>query len=82
MAGNLLELTIASVVAPLFRGQVRSVTLPGAEGEMTVMANHESLVTTLRKGVIVVRDAEGERHEFSIEHGALEIAENHATVLL
>jgi F-type H+-transporting ATPase subunit epsilon len=82
MAAHLLELMIASVAAPLFKGSVRSVTLPGAEGDLTLMANHEAFVTTLRAGTIIVRDEEGNVSEFPIEHGALEVADNHATVLL
>jgi len=78
----LLHLTIASVSKPIFSGEVKSVSLPGGDGEMTLMANHEALVSTLRKGVIKVMDGEGKAHEFPIEHGALEVANNHATVLL
>lgn len=82
MAAHLLLLTIASVAAPLFKGEVRSVTLPGAEGDITLMANHEAFVTILRPGTIVVREENGKVSEFKIEHGALEVADNHATVLL
>ena len=82
MAAHLLELTIASVAKPIFKGAVRSVTLPAAEGDVTIMANHEAFVTILKAGKIVVRKENGTNEEFPIEHGALEVADNHATVLL
>ena len=82
MNDHLLHLTIASVAKPLFKGEVRSVTLPGVEGVMTLMAHHEAFVTILKKGVIVVREENGAIQEFPIEHGALEVADNHVTVLL
>jgi F-type H+-transporting ATPase subunit epsilon len=82
MAAHLLQLTIASVAKPIFNGIVRSVTLPGAEGDVTIMANHEAFVTILKEGKIFVRKEDGSHEEFLIEHGALEVADNHATVLL
>ena len=82
MVAHLLELTIASVAKTLFKGSVKSVTLPGAEGDITLMANHEAFVTILRPGTIVVREEDGTISEFAIEHGALEVADNQATVLL
>lgn len=77
-----IHLTIASAFSPLFVGDVKEVRLPGADGDMTVLAHHEALVSTLRKGTITVVDTDGKIHEFPVEHGALEIANNHATVLL
>jgi F-type H+-transporting ATPase subunit epsilon len=42
----------------LFAGEVEQVDLPGAEGDLGVLAGHAPLVTVLRPGVIVVhRDA-------------------------
>jgi F-type H+-transporting ATPase subunit epsilon len=38
----------------LFAGDVRQVDLPGAEGDMGVLAGHAPLVTALRPGIIVV----------------------------
>ena len=42
----------------VFAGDVAQVDLPGAEGDMGVLAGHAPLVTTLRPGIVVVfRDA-------------------------
>jgi len=38
----------------LFEGAVTSVVLPGIEGEMTVMAQHAPLMTSLRPGVVTI----------------------------
>ena len=40
----------------LFSGAVESVVVPGSEGEMTVLAHHAPLMTTLRPGVVVVQE--------------------------
>jgi F-type H+-transporting ATPase subunit epsilon len=38
----------------LFAGDVTQVDLPGAEGDMGVLAGHAPLVTALRPGILVV----------------------------
>ena len=45
------------LVAPerlLFSGAVDQVDLPGAEGDLGVLAGHAPLVTTLRPGIVVI----------------------------
>ena len=51
-----MRVVIAKVDEIYFDGEADSVTLPGAEGEMTVLPEHEPLITTLKAGVITVRD--------------------------
>lgn len=77
------QLTITSVTEPLFAGAVQSMTLPGSVGELTVLAGHEPLVTTLKAGSIRVADADGQSHSFEIPNGGvLEVSGAQATVLL
>jgi F-type H+-transporting ATPase subunit epsilon len=79
---KLLQLTIARVDGPVFDGEVISVTLPGTEGEMTVMADHEALVSALRAGTLTLKAADGTVQTFEVVNGTVEIHNNHATVLL
>ena len=39
----------------LFSGELHSVMVPGSEGELGIMANHEPFVTALHDGVIWAR---------------------------
>ncbi len=82
MADNTFHLTIASVGETRFDGLAISATLPGSAGEMTILAHHEPLVTTLKSGRITVKPAEGSSHQFDIEDGVLECSGNRVTVLL
>ena len=75
-------LSIASVGETRFDGPAISVTLPGTAGEFTVLAHHEPIVTTLKKGTIAVRDAAHAEHTFAIENGVLECSGNRVVVLL
>ena len=77
-----LQLTIARVDAPVFSGAVTSVTVPGSEGEMTLLADHTPLMTALRAGIITVRKADGETEIFPVTSGTLEVSQNQVTILL
>lgn len=84
---NTFHLVIASVGETRFDGPAISATLPGSDGELTVLAHHEPFVTTLKKGTIRVRlSGQGESSEaakeFPIESGVLEVSGNRAVVLL
>ncbi len=81
MADNTFHLTIASVGETRYDGRALAVTLPGSAGEMTILANHEPLVTTLKAGEIAVKEDSGEK-TFVVEDGVLECSGNHVTVLL
>ena len=43
----------------LFAGEVAQVDLPGAEGDLGVLAGHAPLVTVLRPGIVVVHRESG-----------------------
>ncbi len=58
-----------------------AVRIPGAEGDLTAMAGHMPLITTLRPGVIVVEAEGGANEEFVVTGGFAEITAEGATVL-
>ena len=77
-----LNLTISSVDAPLFDGEVVSVTVPGTEGVMTILAHHEPIVSLLKDGTVHVKTTSGEVKDFEIQNGVIEVSNNHAMILL
>ena len=79
---NMLNLHIAQVNTVLFDGEVESVTLPGSDGELTVLGQHEPLITTLKEGTITVRPHGSSEQTFSITRGILEVSDNKAVVLV
>lgn len=78
---KLFRLTISKVDGPLFSGEVISATVPGSDGQMTILAHHEPFITLLSSGVITVRTQNGEQ-VFEISSGTLEVSNNQATVLV
>jgi F-type H+-transporting ATPase subunit epsilon len=77
-----LQLTIARVDAPVFSGPAVSVTVPGSEGEMTLLADHTPLMSALRAGTITVRKSDGENETFELTSGTMEVSNNQVTILL
>lgn len=75
-------MVISKVNERIFQGDAASVTLPGTEGELTVLAQHEPLITLLSRGIITVHTKDGERVEFPIEKGVLEVSQGQVTVLI
>ncbi len=54
-----LHFELVSPAKLLFSGDVESVVLPGTEGEMTILAQHAPLLTSLKPGIVVVTSAKG-----------------------
>ncbi len=65
----------------LYSGEVNAVQLPGIEGEMTVMAGHAPVVTSLRVGVIVVTESAGAGKRIYVRGGFADIGPQGVTVL-
>lgn len=79
----MMHLTIARVNEHLYEGDAYSVHLPGVAGEFEVLAHHEPLIATLKKGTVTVRlSKEGSPKKFEIEKGVIEVSNNRAIVLL
>jgi F-type H+-transporting ATPase subunit epsilon len=76
-----MQVHIAKVSEVLWSGVAKSATLPGSEGELTILPNHSPLATVLRSGRITVRAEDGE-HVFDVDGGILEVNDSGATVLL
>lgn len=75
------RLIITSVEGARFNGDAISATIPGATGEMTILAHHEPLISTLKKGTITARTAAGSQ-KFEVERGIVECSNNTVTILV
>jgi F-type H+-transporting ATPase subunit epsilon len=75
-----LHFEFVSPESVLFSGEVDQVDLPGAEGDMGILAGHAPLVTTLRPGIITIM--RGGAHEpVVITGGFAEVGPAGLTVL-
>ncbi|HBF60988.1 MAG: F0F1 ATP synthase subunit epsilon [Rhodospirillales bacterium] len=78
---DLFTFELVSPEKLLFSGEVEQVLVPGAEGDMTVMAKHAPLITTLRPGLLELDFPGGKRQRFFARGGFAEVIPAGLTVL-
>jgi F-type H+-transporting ATPase subunit epsilon len=77
-----LRLEIVTPDGQIFANDVKSVTLPGSEGEFGVLPHHASLVSLLKTGVIDIELENGEHEVVAIDWGHAEVDEEKVTILV
>jgi F-type H+-transporting ATPase subunit epsilon len=60
---------------------VESVVIPGTEGEMTVMASHAPVMTTIKPGVVTVKPVSGAEQRYVVFGGFADILPEGCTLL-
>ena len=65
----------------IFSDNVKMVTLPSYEGDMSVLKHHISIITFLRPGIIKVQKSKGDFDEFFIQDGTVEYFNDGLVVL-
>lgn len=75
-----MQFDLVSPERQLASGQVASVEVPGADGDMTVMPDHAATITTLRPGILKVEGPDGPS-EYVVTGGFAEITATGVTVL-
>jgi F-type H+-transporting ATPase subunit epsilon len=76
-----LELQIVTPERVVFAEQgVDSVTIPGSEGELTVLPSHAPLMTALQPGALVFRKG-GQEIDVALSGGFLEVRNDKVVIL-
>ena len=87
-----MQLEIVSPEKTIFSGEAKSVHLPGSEGHFQVLNNHAPIVSTLRKGEILIDGVDNQESEFldfsngkaslEIKSGVVEMKKNKLIILV
>ena len=80
MEGN-FKLEIISPEKIIYSQDIRMVTLPSYEGDMSILKNHISIITFLRPGIIRAQNKEGNFEEFFVQDGTVEYFNDNLVVL-
>lgn len=80
MAG-LLKFELVSPERLLRSGDVQEVNVPGSEGDFTVMPMHAPVLTTLKPGVITIKDEDGSDARVFVRGGFAEVASDGLIIL-
>ena len=75
------QLTVLTPARTLLKTRVESLTAPGSEGYLGILAHHAPLITALMPGKLTVKDAVGSSRIYALSGGFLEVSNNAATVL-
>lgn len=77
-----IKVNVVSACESVFSGEAELVTLPGAAGELGVMAGHLPLITLVKPGFVRVRrPGESEVERIFVAGGVLEVQLDSVTVL-
>lgn len=77
-----MKLTISKIDKVLFSGDAESVSVPATDGMMTILGHHMPLITTLKKGNIVVKSKDEKPIVLTIDKGFLEVGKTETVILL
>jgi F-type H+-transporting ATPase subunit epsilon len=75
-----LHFSLVSPEREVFAGEVDQVDAPGADGDFGVLAGHAPFMTTLREGIVTIRDGARTR-AFSIQGGFADVTPQGLTIL-
>lgn len=71
-----MRLLVYSLKNTLFEGEAESLNCQTAVGEITVLDNHEPLISVLRQSVLKIIDKNKKEHFIEIKGGFLEVRSN------
>jgi len=74
-----IEITTPEKV--IFSDEVKMVTLPSYEGNMSILKDHISIITFLRPGLIKIQKNEENFNEFFVQDGTIEFFNNNLVIL-
>jgi len=77
-----IKLSIVTPNGEIFNSDVRSVTLPGKEGEFGVLPGHASLVSSLTVGVIEIQKKDALKEAVAINWGHVKVSEDSVDILV
>jgi F-type H+-transporting ATPase subunit epsilon len=77
------DVSLVTPEGPAFEGEAEMIVVPGAAGDIGVLARHAPLIATLRAGSTrVYVDRDGEMHEYATGPGFFQVQLDRAIALV
>ena len=76
------SVSVVTPDGPAFEGEAEMIIVPGAAGEIGVLARHAPLIATLKAGSTRVHSAGGEVVEFATGPGFFQVLQDRAIALV
>ncbi len=77
-----MRVTVTKVHETLFDGDAVSVTVPSVNGELTILSNHEPMVTTLKQGMVHLHMSGQDDITLQVDSGVVEVSNSQVTVMV
>lgn len=78
---RLLNVEIITPSKSAFKGQAKSVTVPGSLGNFQILFNHAPILSSLEIGKIKIENPDGLISEYAVGSGTVEVRDNEVLVL-
>ena len=65
-----------------FEGEIKSVKVPGVNGQFEILDHHAPIVSALTKGSVRLTESNGTDKNFTIERGFIEVLNNEISLLV
>lgn len=76
----LLKISVVVPEGEVYTGEVKSVVLPGVEGEFGVLYGHSNMITLLQAGVVEI-EKENQKEHIAINWGYAEVTKERVDIL-
>ncbi|GAA9672824.1 ATP synthase F1 subunit epsilon [Helicobacter pylori] len=76
----LLKISVVVPEGEVYAGEVKSVVLPGVEGEFGVLYGHSNMITLLHAGVVEI-ETENQQEHIAINWGYAEVTNERVDIL-
>ena len=81
MAEKTFKLEVLSPERPVYKGDVVSIMAEGSEGFLGILYGHAPLLTTLKKGLLKIKEPGEKVSHLVIDSGFMEVKQNHVVIL-
>lgn len=78
----MFHLKVLSPEEIIYDEEVIAIIAPGSRGYLGVLTNHAPLITTLKKGVLIITDKNKKKHFYEVSGGFLKVMKNQAFLLV
>ena len=75
-------LLVYAIDREIFAGNAQSLTVPGAEGELQILADHTPLIVQLKEGDMRIEGENGVTTKLPIAGGVVEVKPKEVVVLV
>ncbi len=66
-------LFVATPTEKVYEGEAQKIAIPSVSGDIVVLAGHESIMSTIDAGELIITDMDGTIHNFAAHNGVVHV---------